>query len=161
MDVFVALLAHSKTSFLNAEEGGASVSKLIEFTVEITNRECAFRRSLDLVQLVGASLNRDPGALSVKVLQFSDSRIQDRSKSVHFVLGHRISPFLILILPWVPSKKKPKSRASHAPNRGNLGSLFSVKKAPPPGVVNQTFSSKESSIDRPSARPEHSQCCAH
>jgi hypothetical protein len=118
MNVFVALFAYAKASLIDAKHGCTSVSKVGEFTVEITNRECAFRCSLDLIQLVGASLDRDPVAVSVKAFKFSDSRGQNRSKLAHFVLGHRIPPSLTMILRPAPQENNTKSGASYVPNRG-------------------------------------------
>jgi len=71
VDVVIALLARSKAAFLDTTERLAGISKLAKFTVEITNRECAFGSSLDLFQLIGASLNRDPLAVAGEALQFS------------------------------------------------------------------------------------------
>ena len=41
VDVFIALLAGPEAAFLDATESRTGVSKLVEFTVEVTNRECA------------------------------------------------------------------------------------------------------------------------
>jgi len=40
-DVVIALLACPETAFLDPTEGRTGVSKLVKFTVEVTNRECA------------------------------------------------------------------------------------------------------------------------
>jgi hypothetical protein len=71
VDVVIALLARPETAFLDATERRTGVSKLVKFTVEITNRECAFRSRLNLFHLIGASLNRDPLAVAGEALQFS------------------------------------------------------------------------------------------
>jgi hypothetical protein len=42
MDVLIALLAYPEVAFLDTAKGRACVSKLVKFTVEVTNRECAF-----------------------------------------------------------------------------------------------------------------------
>ena len=72
VDVFIALLARPKAAFLDTTEGRTCVSKLVKFTVEVRNRECAFGGRLDLIQLIGASLNRDPVAVAGEALQFSN-----------------------------------------------------------------------------------------
>jgi hypothetical protein len=46
---------------------------LVEFAVEVINREGALGSRLDLVQLIGASLNRNSVAKARQVLQFSNS----------------------------------------------------------------------------------------
>jgi len=72
VDVFIAPLAGPKVAFFDTTEGRSSVSKLVKVTVEVTNRECALRSRLDLVQLIGASLNRDPVAVAGETLQLSN-----------------------------------------------------------------------------------------
>jgi hypothetical protein len=72
VDVVIALLARPEATFLDTTERRAGVSKLVKFTVEITNRECAFGSRLDLLQLIGASLNRDPLAVAGEAFQFSN-----------------------------------------------------------------------------------------
>src|ERR1700722_288333 len=64
VDVLIALLARPKATFWNTTEGRAGVLELVVFTVKIRNRECASRCCLDLLQLIGASLNRDPITLA-------------------------------------------------------------------------------------------------
>src|SRR5580704_841639 len=64
VDVVIALLARPETAFLDATERRTDVSKLVRFTVEVTNRECAFGSRLDLFHLIGASLNRNPLAVA-------------------------------------------------------------------------------------------------
>jgi hypothetical protein len=70
VDLLIALLARPEVAFLDTTERRTSVSKLVEFTLEITNRECTFGSRLDLLQLIGASLNRDPLALAGEAFQF-------------------------------------------------------------------------------------------
>ena len=41
VDVFIALLAGPKVAFLDSTESRTGVSKLVEFPVQVTNRECA------------------------------------------------------------------------------------------------------------------------
>src|SRR4030081_2720316 len=41
VDVFIAFLAGPKTAFLDTAESRTGISKLIEFPVEVTHRECA------------------------------------------------------------------------------------------------------------------------
>jgi hypothetical protein len=41
VDVFIALLARAKAAFVYTTEGRTGVSKLVEFSVEVTNRKCA------------------------------------------------------------------------------------------------------------------------
>jgi hypothetical protein len=72
VDIVIALLTRPETAFLDATERRTGVSKLVKFTVEITNRECAFRSRLNLFHLIGASLNRDPLAVAGEALQFSN-----------------------------------------------------------------------------------------
>jgi len=73
MDVFIAPLAHSEVAFLDSTKSRTRVSKLVEFSVEVANRECALGSRLDLIQLIGASLNPDPVAVAGEALQFSNS----------------------------------------------------------------------------------------
>ena len=40
VDVLIALLARPKAAFLDTAERRTGVSKLIKFTVEVTNRKC-------------------------------------------------------------------------------------------------------------------------
>jgi len=42
VDVFIALLASPKAAFLDTTERCAGVSKLVKFSVEVTNSECTF-----------------------------------------------------------------------------------------------------------------------
>jgi hypothetical protein len=42
VDIFIALLAHSKAAFLDMTEGPTRASKLVTCTLEIRNGECAF-----------------------------------------------------------------------------------------------------------------------
>jgi hypothetical protein len=72
VDLLIALLARPEVAFLDTTERRTSVSKLVKLTVEITNRECAFGSRLDLLQLIGASLNRDPLAVAGEAFQFSN-----------------------------------------------------------------------------------------
>src|SRR5208282_2328066 len=72
VDVVIALLARPEAAFLDATERRTGVSKLVKFTVEVTNRECTFGSRLDLLQLIRASLNRDPLAVAGEAFQFSN-----------------------------------------------------------------------------------------
>jgi hypothetical protein len=72
VDVFIALLAYPEAAFPDTTEGCTGVSKFVEFPVEVTNRECALWSRLNLIQLIGASLNCNRVAVAVKALQFSN-----------------------------------------------------------------------------------------
>jgi len=72
VDVVLAFLADPEAAFPDATEGRASVSKLVEFAVEVINREGPLGSRLDLVQLIGASFNRDPVAKAGQVLEFNN-----------------------------------------------------------------------------------------
>jgi hypothetical protein len=93
-DIVIALLASAEAAFLGTPESGTGASKLVEFTVEVRNRECALGSRLDLIQLIGVSLNRDPLAAASEALQLSNLCGQNRTKSVQFIPGH----WLLLIL---------------------------------------------------------------
>jgi hypothetical protein len=41
VDVFITLLARPEAAFLDTTESRTGVSKLVKFSVEVTNRECA------------------------------------------------------------------------------------------------------------------------
>jgi hypothetical protein len=72
VDVFTTRLAYPKATFLNAAKGRASVSKLLKFTIEVTNRECALRSGLYLLPLIGAWFNRDPVVVAGETPEFSN-----------------------------------------------------------------------------------------
>jgi len=59
VDCFFALLADSEGAFMYAAQSRTSAAKLLRAAVDIRDRERTFRRTLDFIYLIGASINRD------------------------------------------------------------------------------------------------------
>ena len=91
INVLIAPLTYPEAAILNSAEGRAGVPELAAITVEIADRERAFRGRLHFIPLVRASFNRDPVALAGYPFQFGNSCLQNLSKSLHFL--HRTSKF--------------------------------------------------------------------
>jgi hypothetical protein len=72
MNVLIAPLTDSEASILNTAECRVGVAELAAITVEIADRERAFRGTLYFFHQVRASLNRDPVALAGDPFQFSN-----------------------------------------------------------------------------------------
>jgi hypothetical protein len=89
MDVFITLLALPKVAFVDTNQGHLGVSQLVEFAVEITDRECAFRCLLDFFKLIGASLNADTVAMTDKSLQLNNPSVENSLKPSEFSFRHR------------------------------------------------------------------------
>jgi len=88
MDVLIATLASSETTILETTYSSPDQLKLSKFTVEITNGECPFGGLLDIIQLIGTSLNRDPVLVTGETFQFGSLHCQYRLKSAQVSFRH-------------------------------------------------------------------------
>jgi hypothetical protein len=73
MDVLLAPPTYPEAPILNSAESRTGIPELSAITVEIANRERAFRGPLHFFHRFRGSLNRDPLALAGDPLQFGDS----------------------------------------------------------------------------------------
>jgi hypothetical protein len=94
MNVLIAPLTRPEAAILNSAEGRTRVAELAAITVQIADRERAFRSKLHFFHQVRASLNRDPVALARDPFQFDNPCRQDLSKALHFIHIHCVAPVL-------------------------------------------------------------------
>jgi hypothetical protein len=94
MNVLIAPLTYPEAAILNSAEGRVGVPELAAITVEIADRERAFRGRLQFVHLVCASFNRDPVAPTGDPFQFGNPCRQSLSKILHFLHSHCLAPVL-------------------------------------------------------------------